>query len=200
MIGPKDKWQIELEKASKSGLVCLAEMFMRSDDRMEKLEWAKWAREMGRRRDLISRIDRFHADPLIYYQGDTFFNTGDIHSCIPATDSNTATRCIAQGGTPVEPYFATNRLIAHGWWRVNLTLYEELGVKRNFIVGVKADNLFNQVTDTAPCQADGTGCYPFDGPQSGSNQTASAYPNINWIYPNYSQSPLTFYFFAGIRM
>ncbi len=144
--------------------------------------------------------DRFHLDPLVYYQGDTFFNTGDIHSCVPATDSNNLQQCLNAGGFPVAPYFNSNRLIAHGWWRVNLSAYEELGPKRNLILGVKVDNLLDQVTDTAPCPNDGTGCYPFDGPQSGVTGTASSYPNINWIYPNYSQSPRTFYFFAGIKM
>jgi hypothetical protein len=56
-------------------------------------------------------------------------------------------------------------------------------------------NLFDNVTDTTPCQSDGTGCWPFDGPQSG--VTA---PLNQWIYQNYSQSPRTIYFFAGIKM
>src|SRR5579884_3816814 len=144
---------------------------------------------------------RFHLDPLLYYQGDTFFNTADIHSCIPATvlDSDCGTTSFP-GSVPVAPYIASNRLIAHGWWRANLTAYEELGPKHNYILGLKVDNLFDQVDDTAPCASDGTGCFPFNGPFSGIVDTPSAYPNINWIYQNYSQSPRTFYFFAGVKM
>jgi hypothetical protein len=139
-------------------------------------------------------MDRFHLDPLLYYQGDTFFNTGDIHSCVPASVSDAAC-ATTPGATVVAPYIASNRQIAHGWWRANLTAYEELGVKHNYIVGLKVDNFFDQVTDTTPCISDGTGCFPFNGPFSGIVDTPGSL-----IYQNYSQSPRTFYFFAGIKM
>jgi hypothetical protein len=125
--------------------------------------------------------DRFHLDPLVYYQGDTFFNTG--------------VTCSKLNGVKVAPYICQNEQIAHGWWRANLTAYEELGPKRNVIIGFKADNLFDQVTDTQPCTSDGTGCFPFDGPQSG---IVTAPGTL--IYQNYSQSPRTFYFFLGTKM
>lgn len=146
--------------------------------------------------------DRFHLDPLIYYQTDTFFNTGDIHCGFPAAGSNAWGYRCEHDLVPneVAPYIATNELKAHGWWRINLSAYEELGVKRNLIVGFKADNLFDQVTDTTPCASNGTGCFPFDGPQSGIVDKASSYPYYDWIYQNYSQSPRTFYIYAGIKM
>jgi len=125
--------------------------------------------------------DRFHLDPLLYYQGDTFFNTGV--TCNKDSAGNT-----------VAPFICQNEQIAHGWWRANLMAYEELGTKHNYVLGLKVDNLFDQVTDTAPCISDGTGCFPFNGPFSGiTNQ-----PGL--IYQNYSQSPRTFYFFAGVKM
>ena len=126
--------------------------------------------------------DRFHLQPLIYYQGDTFFNTGVTCN----TDSN---------GNTVAPFICQNEQIAHGWWRANLTAYEELGTKHNYILGLKVDNLFDQVTDTTPCITDGTGCFPFNGPFSGIVDTPGSL-----IYQNYSQSPRTFYFFAGVKM
>ena len=126
--------------------------------------------------------DRFHLDPLIYYQGDTFFNTGV--TCDKDANGNT-----------VAPFICQNEQIAHGWWRANLTAYEELGVKHNYVLGLKVDNLFDQVTDTTPCITDGTGCFPFNGPFSGIVDTPGSL-----IYQNYSQSPRTFYFFAGVKM
>jgi hypothetical protein len=138
--------------------------------------------------------DRFHFAPLLYYQADTFWNTGITSQCSNML-TNSATVCLANGGTPVAPYIFENEQIAHGWWRAQVTAWEELGTKRNFILGFKADNLFNQVTPTAPCFSSGTGCFPFDGPQSGIvNQTGNIYPR------NFSQGPRLFYFFAGVKI
>jgi hypothetical protein len=126
--------------------------------------------------------DRFHFAPLLYYQADTFFNTGV-----------TCTKDAA--GNSVAPFICQNQQIAHGWWRAQFTTWEELGTKRNFILGFKVDNLFNQVTPTAPCFSSGTGCFPFDGPQSGVvNQTGNIYQ------PTFSQGPRYFYFFAGVKI
>jgi len=131
----------------------------------------------------------FHFDPLIYYQGDTFFNTGQRNTGFP----NYRT-CSSHG----LQYICQNEMIAHGWWRAKVTTYKEFGPKRNLVLGVTVDNLFNNTMDTTPCQVDnsGTGCFPFTGPQSG---VVGVAPGTQ-IYQNYSQSPRTFYFFAGIRM
>ncbi|MGZ6147278.1 MAG: hypothetical protein ACXWNP_14925 [Vulcanimicrobiaceae bacterium] len=124
---------------------------------------------------------RFHFNPLVYYQGDTFFNTADV----VRSDAN---------GNPITPYIASNRQIASGYWKASMTLYEALGVKRNVIAGLKVDNLFDNTNDVFPCSSFGTGCFPFNGPQSGVvNQTGS-------IYQNYTQSPRTIYFFAGVKL
>lgn len=120
----------------------------------------------------------FHVDPLVYYQGDTFFNTG--RTCSSST---------------VAPYICQNEQIAHGWWRADLLVYTGLGQKGNLTVGFKVNNLLNQVTDTAPCKSDGSGCFPFDGSLSG--VTA---PSGSLIYQNYSQGPRTFQFYLGVKM
>lgn len=119
----------------------------------------------------------FHLDPIISYQGDTFFNTGVVK--------------FPKGGTP---YISENEQTAHGWWTANLMAYKEFGAKRQLVVGFNVQNLFDNTTDIYPCFSGGTGCSPFDGPQSGIvNQTGL-------IYENYSQTPRTFYFFAGVKM
>jgi hypothetical protein len=65
MIGPKDRWEVELEKVSRSGLVALAKVLLlsRSAGRKESLEWALWSRKIGRQADLATRIERFLDDP-----------------------------------------------------------------------------------------------------------------------------------------
>jgi hypothetical protein len=143
--------------------------------------------------------DRFHLDPLIYYQGDTFFNTGVVSSCTTWVTSSSSS-CAAHGGTIVPPFIAQNQQIAHGWWRVDLGAYEELGQKRNLILGFKVFNLLDNRTDTAPCNSDGTGCFPFDGPLSGVNTPAGNATNPYYIYQDYTQSPRLFQFYFGLKM
>ncbi len=125
--------------------------------------------------------DRFHIDPLLYWQNGTFYNTG--------------VTCTTAGGVAIAPYLCANEKIAGGYFKVNLTPWMELGPKRNFIVGFKVDNLFNNTNDVTPCTSDGTGCFPFNGPQSG---VVNA-PGTSF-FQNYSASPMTFYFFGGVRM
>jgi hypothetical protein len=125
----------------------------------------------------------FHFDPIFSYQGDTFFNTGVVSQ---PTDSN--------GNPTGPPYISQPEQIAHGWWTANLMAYKEFGGTRGFTVGFNVQNIFDNVTPIYPCYSGGNGCYPFNGPQSGvSNQTGL-------IYQNFSQTPRTFYFFAGIKM
>lgn len=66
MIGPQDQWEVELQKASKAGLIATVKLLVRITgytDRQELLEQARWARGIGRQIDLTRRIDRFLADP-----------------------------------------------------------------------------------------------------------------------------------------
>ncbi|HZZ65116.1 MAG TPA: TonB-dependent receptor, partial [Candidatus Baltobacteraceae bacterium] len=78
------------------------------------------------------RMDRFHLAPLLYYQEGTFYNTGVISYAGP------------------EPEISQNELIAGGYWKANLTAYEELGPSRNVIAGFTVSNLFNNTNDVAP--------------------------------------------------
>jgi hypothetical protein len=129
----------------------------------------------------------FHFDPLVYYQGDTFFNTGVLNTN-PATGL---------------PYISENEQIAHGWWWTKVNVYKEFGTKPGLTLGFTVSNLFDNNTDTTPCSNsdpfyapwNGTGCWPFDGPRSG-----VVGPPGQLIYQNYSQSPRTFYFYAGVKM
>jgi hypothetical protein len=137
---------------------------------------------------------RFHFDPLLYYQSPSYYNIGDIHSCVPASIPDSICGTAGVGGTVVAPYIATNELLSSGYWKAKITTYEELGTKRNYIVGFTVDNLFDNNNDVTPCFSSGTGCSPFDGPFSGvTNQTG-------FIYQNYSQTPRLFYFFAGVKI
>ena len=149
--------------------------------------------------------DRFHLDPLVYYQTDTFYNVAVTSQCTTWITTSKAT-CTAHGGTIVDPFIAQGEKVAGAFWRVNLQPWIELGPKRNFIVGLKVDNLFNNVNDIAPCNngpssvMPGTGCFPFDGPYSGVNSAAGTTTNPAYIFQNYSQGARTFYFFGGVRL
>jgi hypothetical protein len=138
--------------------------------------------------------DRFHLNPLIYYQADTFFNTGITSQCTTFL-TNSPSVCAANGGTFVAPFIFENQQLAHGWWLANLTAYEELGPKRNYTLGMRVTNIFDNETGLTPCISDGTGCFPTNGPQSGVITAPGAL-----IYQNVTETPRTFYFFAGVRM
>jgi hypothetical protein len=68
IYGPKQEWEIELEKVSKSGLFWMTRSLMRWmwTDPKELLESAKNARRMGKRLDLTARINRLLEDPAGY--------------------------------------------------------------------------------------------------------------------------------------
>jgi hypothetical protein len=124
----------------------------------------------------------FHVAPLIVYQADYFFNVGVI------------------GHTPAGvPGIAQPEQISAGYWKVNLNMYKEFGGKNDFLVGFKVNNLLNNTNDVTPCPNDGTGCFPFDGPQSGVF-TPNLGPGTNWIYQDYTQDPRLIEFYAGVRM
>jgi hypothetical protein len=125
---------------------------------------------------------RFHLDPMAVYSEGYFYNTGITCD----TDVN---------GNSVAPYICANQNVAGANWWTKLMAWEELGPKKNYILGVRVDNLFDNTNDIAPCTSDGTGCFPFDGPQSGIVNTPGTA-----FYQNYSQGPRTFYIFAGVKM
>lgn len=124
--------------------------------------------------------DRFHFDPMAVYSTDYFYNAGVY--------------CTKKAGVTVAPYICQNENMAGANWWTRIMAYEELGAQRNYVVGFRVDNLLDNTNDVTPCNSTGTGCYPFNGPQSGITNTFGP------IYQNYSQGPRTFYFFAGVKM
>lgn len=125
---------------------------------------------------------RFHLDPMAVYSADYFYNTGV--TCNKDSAGNT-----------VLPFICQNESIAGANWWTKLMAYEELGPQKNYTLGIRVDNLFDNTNDVTPCTSDGTGCFPFNGPQSGVITAPGAQ-----IYQNYSQGPRTFYFFLGVKM
>jgi len=106
--------------------------------------------------------------PLVYYQVGTFYNVGP-------------------GG---------NESIAQANWKVNATLLRRFGQPGNksSALGLRVTNLTNNKKDTAPCISDGTGCDPYNGPQSGVTTAKGA-----TIYQNYTQDPRRYEVFLTTR-
>ncbi len=105
--------------------------------------------------------------PLVFYQVGTFYNVGP-------------------GG---------NESIAQSNWKVNATLLRRFGqAGKPSSIGLRVTNLTNNKFDTAPCTSDGTGCYPFNGPQSGVTTAKGA-----TIYQNYTQDPRRYEVFLTTR-
>lgn len=125
---------------------------------------------------------RFHLDPMVVYSADYFYNTGVTCN----TDA---------AGNPVPAYICANENMAGANWWTKLVAYEELGPGKNYILGLRVDNLLDNTNDVTPCTSDGTGCFPFNGAQSGVVTAPGAQ-----IFQNYSQGPRTFYFFLGVKM
>jgi hypothetical protein len=67
MIGPKDHWQAEMEKCSKSGLIYLAEslltVYLQDLNRDQLLRNVKNAKRVGRFEDKMRSWDRRDEDP-----------------------------------------------------------------------------------------------------------------------------------------
>lgn len=144
--------------------------------------------------------NRFHLDPLIYYQTQSFYNIGVISQCTTWVTSSSTT-CSAHGGTfTSSPFIAQPEQIAGGYFKVKLTGYEELGPNRNFYLGFTVDNLTDNRNDVTPCNSGGTGCFPFNGPFSGVNTPVGNATNPVYIYQDYTQTPRLFYVFAGVKM
>lgn len=128
---------------------------------------------------------RFHFDPMVVYSTEYFYNIANTRT--PAGKT-----CPDATGAP---QICQNESIAGANWWTKVVAYEELGAQKQFVLGVRVDNFLNNTNDVAPCQSDGTGCFPFNGPQSGVVTAPGQF-----IYQNYSQGPRTFYFFAGVKM
>ena len=119
---------------------------------------------------------RFSFLPFVYYQEGAFYNVGVI-----STLNNT-----------VPPFISQPELVSSAYWQVNATALERLGPERKTALGIRVTNLFENNNPTTPCFSGGTGCYPFNGPQSGIvNQTGYI------LQPTFSQNPRSFEFFLN---
>jgi hypothetical protein len=129
-------------------------------------------------------MDGFHVDPFVVYQGDYFFYANPGLS-FPDCGGN------------CPPWVSGKQQIASGFWNVNLQVYKDIGPQRNYFVGFQIQNLTNNYDNAnlVPCVSNGTGCFPFDGPQSGVKDTPGSL-----IYQNFTSSPRTFEFMAGLRL
>lgn len=133
---------------------------------------------------------RFAWLPFIYYQEGEFYNVGRTTSCsVPGVSTG---NCVAAGGTVVAPYIYQPEKIAGAYWKVNMTFLEKLGPNQNTRAGVLLTNVFHNNNDVTPCYSGGTGCFPFNGPQSGVvNQTGYIYQQT------YNQNPFGVEFFIN---
>ena len=119
----------------------------------------------------------WHLLPVIYYSYDSFYNTG---GCIPSDGSGNLILPFGQSDTPEDCTSVTDapNVLAPegkgmGYWFANLTLAKDIGKK--YTVGVRVSNLTNNQHGTTPCFSDGTGCFPFNGPNSGYTSPANTY-------------------------
>lgn len=120
--------------------------------------------------------------PFAYYQTHTYYN---VYNCYPSPEGNcltTAGGLVYDPGFPSGPPIPGNAVpllqpeqVAGAWWFANLTVAHDLGTA-DTKVGVRVTNIFNRSFLTTPCATDGTGCYPFDGPQSGIVNPVSSNP------------------------
>ncbi|MDQ2818042.1 MAG: TonB-dependent receptor [Candidatus Eremiobacteraeota bacterium] len=147
------------------------------------------------------RSHGFEVLPFAYYQTKTFYNL--YNTCVPApTNGN----CLYEVNGVVDPnplsaskapagaIFETQpQYVAGAWWRTNLTIKKHLGDPMDTTLGVRATNLTNQTDFTTPCMnsSSGTGCYPFNGPQSGFTG-----PPRSYVTQFETQSPRRFEFFV----
>ncbi|MBC5825709.1 MAG: TonB-dependent receptor [Candidatus Eremiobacteraeota bacterium] len=113
--------------------------------------------------------------PFAYYQTKAFYN-------VYALDAN----------SNVLP-----EMISGAWWYVNGTIRQHLHDKYDTIVGLRVQNITDQSFNTTPClnNSAGTGCYPFDGPQSG----FSGPPN-QFVRQNLNDTPTTYEVFFSRKL
>jgi len=132
----------------------------------------------------------WHLLPVIYYSYDNFYNTG---ACVdplagnpPISDCETA--ALDTGAPPVlAPQGA-----GAGYWYVNTTFLKDLN--KRFTVGIRVSNLTNNQHGTTPCFSDGTGCFPFNGPESHFTSAPNTY-----VYQPITQDPRRVEGFVNIR-
>ncbi len=124
---------------------------------------------------------RFRLLPFIYYQEGAFYNVG-----VTSTKLN---------GNNVLPYISQPEKISSAYWQMNATLLEHLGPSEKTDLGIRVTNLFNNNSPPQPCYSGGTGCYPFNGPQSGvAGQRGYIYQQT------FSQNPMELEFFIEQKM
>jgi hypothetical protein len=142
----------------------------------------------------------FHLDPMVVYQADYFYYNQQPSCFFSGT-------CVINTNGAGFSYIAEPESISGADWTVNLQAYQDLGSQKNFFVGFKVDNLFNNTNDVAPCMSDGTGCpLTYDGPFSGVHDAPGTQ-----IYQNYAEDPYIgalsvdsmqrlFEVYAGVRL
>ncbi|MDQ2872611.1 MAG: TonB dependent receptor [Candidatus Eremiobacteraeota bacterium] len=138
--------------------------------------------------------------PLVYYETPSFYNVGVTSTCSVGTTNSTFVCTKLNGGVVVAPHISQNELQSNGYWKVNLTALMRMGERKDWIIGINGQNIFNNNNDLAPCTSTilpndpqlGPGCGPFWSPSSGAVQG----PLGTNQYQNYSQSPATFEVFV----
>jgi hypothetical protein len=138
----------------------------------------------------------WHLLPVVYYSYDNFYNTGGCiptdgngNYILPYTQSSVPEDCTSV--TDAKPILAPQGNGA-GYWYVNATLLKDLN--KRYTIGIRVSNVTNNQHGTTPCLSDGTGCYPFNGPQS--NYTSP--PNV-YVYQPITQDPRRIEGFVNIR-
>lgn len=126
----------------------------------------------------ISADWRFHGWevlPFAYYQTKAFYNVYTFN-----------------GSGVLEP-----ELISGAWWLSNVSVLKHFGYNRDTAAGVRITNVTNNGFNTTPCfdNSAGTGCYPFDGPQSG-----FVGPPNQYVNQHITDNPRTYEFFVTQKL
>ena len=79
-----------------------------------------------------------------------------------------------------------------GYWYVNTTIAKDMG--KRYTVGIRISNVTNNQHGATPCFSDGTGCFPFNGPQSHYTSTPNTY-----VYQPVTQDPRRIEGFVNIH-
>ena len=125
---------------------------------------------------------RWDVYPNLYYQVGTFYNVG-AYTC-PTLPGNSS-------GCANNPPVMKPEQQAAGYLYGNLTTTYKLDPAGQNVLAFRVRNWFDQEHGTTPCYTYGStsGCYPFDGPQSG----IVTQPNT-YIYQNVTTDPRRFEF------
>ena len=148
--------------------------------------------------------DNFHLLPLVYYQGPSFYQTGQCAATakwqsLPGVGSPFFS-CGSTSSFLQKPVRLLPELMSNGYWMANVTGLVHIGEKKDLTLGVSIQNLFNNTNDVAPCwvtQQVNTpsllpGCSPYYPSVSTPGQALK--PNT-YSYQNYSQQPTQIQFF-----